>query len=68
VGRFKTEDLATRRYRNYLADKKVLYQKKLTLEGASRKLKAKKKGDPVTPINFIREIKEELKQILKILQ
>ncbi len=48
--------------------KKLLYEEKLTVEGARRRLKASKKTQSVLPDNLLKQIKEELKQILKILQ
>ncbi len=48
--------------------KKLLYEEKLTVEGARRRLKSSKKTQSVSPDNLLKEIKEELKQILKILQ
>jgi len=49
--------------------KKLLYEEKLTIEGVRKRLRLiKKKVTSMPPSNFLREIKEELKQILKILQ
>jgi DNA-binding transcriptional MerR regulator len=49
--------------------KKLLYEEKLTIEGVRKRLRRiKKKVTSMPPSNFLREIKEELKQILKILQ
>lgn len=48
--------------------KRLLYEEKLTVEGARRRLKSSKKTQSVLPDNLLKEIKEELKQILKILQ
>jgi DNA-binding transcriptional MerR regulator len=48
--------------------KKLLYEEKLTVEGARRRLKSSKKTQSVSPDNPLKQIKEELKQILKILQ
>ena len=48
--------------------KRLLYEEKLTVEGARRKLKAAKKTHFMQPTTLLREIKEELNQILKILQ
>jgi DNA-binding transcriptional MerR regulator len=48
--------------------KKLLYEEKLTVEGARRRLKSSKKTQSVSPDNLLKQIKEELKQILKILQ
>ncbi len=48
--------------------KKLLYEEKLTVEGAKRKLKAVKKTKSMPPINLLKEIKEELGQILKMLK
>ena len=49
--------------------KGLLYEEKLTIEGVRKRLKAIKEGTSMPPpSNFLEEIKEELKQILKILQ
>ncbi|UCH01000.1 MAG: MerR family transcriptional regulator [Deltaproteobacteria bacterium] len=48
--------------------KRLLYEEKLTVEGARRRLKSSKKTQSVPPDNLLKQIKEELKQILKILQ
>lgn len=49
--------------------KKLLYEEKLTIEGVRKRLRrVKKEVTSRPPSNFLREIKEELKQILKILQ
>ena len=48
--------------------KKLLYEEKLTIEGVRKRLRRAKKVTSTPPSNFLREIKEELKQILKILQ
>jgi DNA-binding transcriptional MerR regulator len=48
--------------------KKLLYEEKLTVEGARRKLKTSKKTHSVSTSNLLKEIKEELRQVLKILQ
>lgn len=48
--------------------KKLLYEEKLTIEGVRRRVKAAEKVGPIPPDNFLKEIKEELEQILKILQ
>jgi len=49
--------------------KTLLHDEKLTIEGARKRLKAmKKKGTCMPPSNLLDEVKEELKQILKILQ
>ena len=48
--------------------KKLLYEEKLTVEGARRRLKSSKKTQSVSPDNLLKQIKEELKEILKILQ
>ncbi len=48
--------------------KKLLYEEKLTIEGVRKRLRRAKKVTSMPPSNFLREIKEELKQILKILQ
>ena len=48
--------------------KRLLYEEKLTVEGARRRLKSSKKTQSVLPDSLLKGIKEELKQILKILQ
>jgi len=48
--------------------KKLLYEEKLTIEGVRKRLKAVKKGSAMPPDSLLKEIKEELKQISKILQ
>jgi DNA-binding transcriptional MerR regulator len=48
--------------------KKLLYEEKLTIEGAKKRLKVAKKTKSMPPSNLLKEIKEELGQILKILQ
>lgn len=62
---YKQEDIET-----LGAIKKLLYEEKLTIAGAKNRLKAIKKGDVTTvpKINILSEIKEELHQILKILE
>ncbi|MBA7688174.1 hypothetical protein ES703_96651 [subsurface metagenome] len=52
------------------AIKKLLYEEKLTIAGAKNRLKAMKKGDAtaVPQGDILAEIKEELHQILRILQ
>jgi len=48
--------------------KKLLYEEKLTIDGAKKRLKSGKEVSPALPDNFVKEIKEELSQILKMLQ
>ena len=48
--------------------KKLLYEEKLMIEGVRKRLKAVRKVTSMPPSNLLREIKEELKQILEILQ
>ena len=62
---YKREDIET-----LGAIKKFLYVEKLTIAGAKNRLKAMKKGDAtaVPRPNILAEIKEELHQILKILE
>ena len=48
--------------------KKLLYEEKLTLEGARRRLKAARKTPSMSPSNLLREIREELKHTLKMLE
>jgi len=49
-------------------EKNSSYEEKFTVEGARRRLKAAKKPHSKSAGNLLKEIKEELKQILKILQ
>ena len=62
---YKREDIET-----LGAIKKLLYEEKLTIAGAKNRLKAMKKGDAtaVPQGDILAEIKEELHQILRILQ
>jgi len=48
--------------------KKLLYEEKLTIDGAKKRLKSGEKVSPAPPDNFLKEIKEELTQILKMLE
>jgi DNA-binding transcriptional MerR regulator len=48
--------------------KRLLYEEKLTIEGVRKRLKAVKKLPSIPPSNMLRGIKEELKQILEMLQ
>jgi len=48
--------------------KKLLYEEKLTIDGAKKRLKSGKKVSPAPPNTLLEEIKEELTQILKMLQ
>ena len=52
------------------AIKKLLYEERLTIEGAKTRLKAIKKGDETAAPrgDILQEIKEELREILKILE
>jgi DNA-binding transcriptional MerR regulator len=47
--------------------KRLLYEEKLTVEGARRRLKAARKTHSIQPTNLLKQIKEELKDILKTL-
>jgi DNA-binding transcriptional MerR regulator len=47
--------------------KRLLYEEKLTIEGAKKRLKEKIYfADPTDPSRFINEIKRELQEILRI--
>lgn len=60
---YKREDIET------LGEiKRLLYEERLTVEGAKKRLKSSKKAGTAPTGNLIQEIKEELGQILKILQ
>ncbi|MBW1672419.1 MAG: MerR family transcriptional regulator [Deltaproteobacteria bacterium] len=48
--------------------KKLLYEEKLTIHGAKKRLKSGKKVSSAPPNTLLKEIKEELTQILKMLQ
>jgi DNA-binding transcriptional MerR regulator len=48
--------------------KRLLYEEKLTIKGAKKRLKAKKEGTAPPPESLLLEIKEELTQILKMLE
>jgi len=48
--------------------KNLLYEEKLTINGTKKRLKSKDKLSSVGNDNFLHEIRDELRQILKILQ
>ena len=48
--------------------KKLLYEDKLTIEGVKKRLKSRKKISSAPPDTLLKEIKEELTQMLKMLQ
>jgi len=48
--------------------KRLLYEEKLTIEGAKKRLKVKKQASPTPPDTLLQEIKEELTQILKLVE
>ena len=48
--------------------KKLLYEEKLTIDGAKKRLKSGKKVSAAPPDPLLKEIKEELTQILEMLQ
>lgn len=48
--------------------KRLLYEEKLTIEGAKKRLKVKKQAGPTLPDTLLQEIKEELTQILKLVE
>lgn len=48
--------------------KRLLYEEKLTIEGAKKRLKSAKQTAAKDHAQLLREIKEELANILKILQ
>jgi len=48
--------------------KRLLYEEKLTIEGAKKRLKSAKQTATPDHAKLLREIKEELANILKILQ
>jgi hypothetical protein len=48
--------------------KKLLYEEKLTIEGARRKLKAKRFEKQVSvDQEFLKEVRDELQEILRVL-
>ena len=60
---YKKEDIET------LGEiKRLLYEERLTIEGAKKRLKSAKKTGTMDYADLVRYIKEELAQILKILQ
>jgi len=60
---YQREDIET-----IIEIKKLLYEEKLTIEGAKKRLKSGEKVSSAPPGNILKEIKEELSQILKMLQ
>ncbi len=48
--------------------KRLLYEEKLTIEGAKKGLKSTKQTATTDHANLLRDVKEELAQLLKILQ
>jgi len=69
----KRTDAGQRLYRKsdietILLIKHLLYDKKFTIEGAKKRLKVKKQASPTPPDTLLQEIKEELTQILKLVE
>jgi len=60
---YQREDIKT-----LLKIKNFLYNEKLTIAGAKKRLKSEKKAGTTPPDHLLREIKEELEQLLKILE
>jgi DNA-binding transcriptional MerR regulator len=60
---YQREDIKT-----LLKIKSLLYEEKLTIAGAKKRLKSAKKTRSAPPDHLLREIKEELGQILKMLE
>ncbi len=60
---YKKEDIET-----IIEIKKLLYEEKLTIEGAKRRLKSAEKVNHIPSNNFLKEVKEELEQILEMLE
>jgi DNA-binding transcriptional MerR regulator len=48
--------------------KRLLYEERLTIEGAKKRLKSTRKAGSVQSATLLKEIKEELGQILTLLQ
>ena len=48
--------------------KRLLYEERLTIEGAKKRLKSTRKAGSVQPTMLLKEIKDELDQILTLLQ
>jgi len=48
--------------------KKLLYEERLTIDGAKKRLKSGKKVSAAPPDTLLKEIEEELTQILKMLE
>lgn len=47
--------------------RRLLYEEKMTIEGARRRLRQEKAGDAVKESPFLEEIKNELREVMEIL-
>lgn len=47
--------------------RRLLYEEKMTIEGARRRLRQEKAGDAVKGSPFLEEIKNELREVMEIL-
>ncbi len=47
--------------------RRLLYEEKMTIEGARRRLRQEKAGDAVKENPFLEEIKNELREVMEIL-
>ena len=59
---YRREDLET-----LLEIKRLLYDERMTIEGAKQRLKRRKAGDTSVEVSFVENIKAELNEILKML-
>jgi len=48
--------------------KRLLYDERMTIEGAKKRLKKKKQGEVTDGNDFLSEVKEELREILDLLK
>ena len=60
---YQREDIET-----LIKIKKLLYEERLTIEGAKNRLKSLKETGSTSPADLLKEIKVELGAVLKILQ
>ena len=60
---YQREDIET-----LIKIKKLLYEERLTIEGAKNRLKSVKETASTSPADLLKEIKEELGAVLKMLQ
>ena len=48
--------------------KRLLYEEKLTIEGARKRLKSLSKADSPDPEALLRDLKAELKEVVRLLE